>query len=146
LTKRRLDGSPRHYAVPTFSASTPVGLTKRASFDALAAAVLFVRWSDVIAGEALRHEALAVYYALQPRLAEHPYLEPFYPRLFSLIDYACRRWIFFPADLAQRYEAVLSWQGLRQHVWGGRGFAASFAPAVADAASVVTEAVPPSTP
>jgi hypothetical protein len=118
-----------------------VGLTKRASFDALAAAVLFVRWSDVIAGE-----ALAVYYALQPRLAEHPYLEPFYPRLFSLIDYACRRWIFFPADLAQRYEAVLSWQGLRQHVWGGRGFAASFAPAVADAASVVTEAVPPSTP
>lgn len=117
LTKRNLDGSSRRDAVPTFSAITPLGLIKRGSFDALAAAVLFVRWSEVIAREALRHEALAVYYALQPRLADHPYLQPFYPRLFSLIDYRCRRWIFFPHDLAQRFEAVLTWHGLREHVW-----------------------------
>lgn len=79
--------------------------------------MLIVRCSEVKSSPELRRYALKVYYALQPTLASHPYLTNFYLRLFSLIDFYCRQWIFLDSDPAFRMEAILTWQDFQQHVW-----------------------------
>lgn len=117
LTNRHPDGTRRSSRMPTFPEETQRRLIRRGSFDVLGAAVLMVRYSEVIGHPDLRHPALNVYYALQPTLSRHRYLQHFYPRLFSLVDFYCRRWIFLEKDPAQRLEAIITWQGLQESVW-----------------------------
>lgn len=120
LTNKYPDGRRRSHRVPTFPTDTQCRLIRRGSFDALGAAVLMARYAEIIHRPELRLAALGVYYALQPLVARHRYLEPFYPRLFSLIDFYCRRWLFFEHDPALRFEVILTWQGMQKHVWGGQ--------------------------
>lgn len=85
------------------------------SFDALAAAIVLVRWSEAIASPQLRDLALACYGRLQPVIATLPEIAPFHAELFSLIDARCKHWVY-PAP-NQRLEVVIFWQGMRDTVW-----------------------------
>lgn len=120
LTNKYPDGRRRSRRVPTFPADTQRRLIRRGSFDAIGATVLMARYAEINHNPELRHAALGVYYALQPLVAHHRYLELFYPRLFSLIDFYCRRWLFFEHDPAVRFEVIVTWQGMQKHVWGGQ--------------------------
>lgn len=91
LTNKYPDGRRRLYRVATFHEHTRLRLIQRGSFDALGAAVLMVRYSEVQSSPESRRQALKVYYALQSVIAAHAYLKGFYLRLFSLIDFYCRQ-------------------------------------------------------
>ena len=94
------------------------GLVRLRSLDALAASVLLVQQSEAIGSNDLRKLALGVYYGLQPKLAQLPILEPFYPSLFTLIDVRCKQWLF--VDPARRLDVVIFWQGIKEHTWTDR--------------------------
>lgn len=84
-------------------------------FDALAAAIVLVRWSEAIASPPLRDLALECYGRLQPAIAALPEIAPFHEELFSLIDTRCKHWVY-PAP-NQRLEVVIFWQGMRDTNW-----------------------------
>lgn len=117
LTNKYPDGKQRSSHVPMFPRETQRRLIRRGSFDALGAVVLMARFAEIVHHPELRHAALSVYYELQPLLACHRYLEPFYPRLYTVIDFYCRRWLFFEHDPALRFDVIVTWQGMQQEVW-----------------------------
>ena len=117
LTNKYPDGKQRSSHVPMFPRETQRRLIRRGSFDALGAVVLMARFAEIVLHPELRHAALSVYYELQPLLACHRYLEPFYPRLYTVIDFYCRRWLFFEHDPALRFDVIVTWQGMQQEVW-----------------------------
>jgi len=90
-------------------------LVATGSFDALAAAVVMVRWSEAIASPAFRDLALKCYGRLQPAIAKLPEIEPFYEELFSMIDNRCKHWVFIANN--QRMDVVIFWEGIRDNVW-----------------------------
>lgn len=99
-----------------FIAETSSKLLEVGSFDALVAAVLLVRESEVIASAELRNLAIALYHGLQPKVARIRELEPFYPELFGTIDGVCKAWVFPHPN--QRLDIHIFWEGVRDNVWG----------------------------
>lgn len=80
------------------------------SFDSLAAAVLLVGLSEVIASPELRERALHVYVEIQAPLRQLAVMEGIYPELFSLIDSRCKHWVYLAPN--QRMDVVIFWQGV----------------------------------
>ena len=85
-------------------------LGQHGTFDALAAAVLLVRQSDLIGSPELREWALACYGQLQPQVAVLPEVEPFFADLYSAIDKACPHWVFAAPN--QRLSMTMFWQAM----------------------------------
>jgi len=48
-------------------------------------------------------------------MAMLPELTEVYPQLFTLIDLACKSWLFLSAS--QRMDGIIFWQGARDHMW-----------------------------
>lgn len=115
LTQKYPDGRPRSSPAIACNHEIAGALIRTGSFDALGAAVLLVRFSEIIAATDLRKLALSVYYGLQPKLAKLKQVAPVYPQLFSLIDFSCRQWVFI--NPALRMEIMVTWQGMRDTVW-----------------------------
>lgn len=85
-------------------------LGQHGTVDALAAAVLLVRQSDLIGSPELREWALACYGELQPQVAVLPEVEPFFPELYTAIDKACPHWVFAAPN--QRLSMTVFWRAM----------------------------------
>lgn len=83
-------------------------LSRIGGFDALAAAVLLVALSEVIASPQLRERALQLYAELQAPLQEMTEFSPLYRELFPLIDGRCTHWWYITPN--HRIEIVIPWQ------------------------------------
>jgi hypothetical protein len=108
---REHESTPRQRAFDDDSVRQLISI---ASFDALVAAILLVGLSEAIASPELRERALNVYVELQAPLRQLPELAGIYPDLYSLIDSACKHWIYVSSN--QRLEAVIFWQGVQAHM------------------------------
>lgn len=78
----------------SFDKSVAIELATLGTFDALAAAILFVAKSEAIGSADLRALALNCYLTLQPALEQLPELKASSAKLFRKIDVTCKHWVF----------------------------------------------------
>lgn len=121
LVREIVHGGVVHKQFVDFGEQSIAELVTIGSFDALAAALLLVRKSELIGYPLLREGALDCYLQLQPRLAALPEVQPFAVELFRLIDTTCKHWVF--PTTQSRLEVVIfseQLQALRTEASAGK--------------------------
>lgn len=115
LLFKPVDGRPSRERVPVTEAVADQ-LVADGSLQAMAAAILLVRESEVIASEPLRTLAINVYFRLTYEVSQnYPPLREIYPQLFDYLDSQCMSWTFPHAN--QRLQVLIFWQGYRDACW-----------------------------